>query len=184
MKALHLGLLAASFLGVLSPAWGINKCTGPDGRVAYQESPCPVDSKGNQPLKTWVNKGYGQQATSGEASVQPNTQLAGPPEAKPILDLYRRWADAERLALSTSRVSLAGPAASLQALQREAEAMQVPACLSNARKSLVELVSKSSEAILQFLGKEEVTGMAYQIVYRKQLIPAFEGAVTTANCQQ
>jgi len=114
--------------------------------------------------------------------VQPNAQLSGPPEATPLLALYRRWADTERLAFSTSRIALAVPAASMQSLQREAEALRPPDCLAAAHKTLVELITKSSEAILQFMGKEEVTGMAYQIVHRPKLIPSFETAVTTARC--
>ena len=84
--------------------------------------------------------------------------------------------------MATSRVSLATPAASMQALQREAEQLQTPECLAASRKALVELITKSSNAILQFLGKEEVTGMAYQIVHRPKLIPEFESSITKAKC--
>lgn len=34
-------LIAAALLSVLSaPAWAVNKCTGPDGKVVYQDAPC------------------------------------------------------------------------------------------------------------------------------------------------
>ena len=140
---------------VCTPVWAINKCTGSDGRVTYQEAACPTDAKGAQPIKTWENSSH-----SSRKAVEPNLQLVGPPAAAPLLDLYRRWADAERLAMATSRVSLATPAASMQALQREAEQLQTPECLAASRKALVELITKSSNAVLQFPGKEEVTGMA------------------------
>lgn len=85
--------------------------------------------------------------------------------------------------MSTSRISLGGPAANLQALQREVEATKVPACLEGAQKTLATLVTKSTEAILQFMGKEELTGMAYQLVDRRKLIPEFENSIATANCR-
>lgn len=100
-----------------------------------------------------------------------------------MLALYRRWADAERLALSISRIALGGPAAGLQALQREVETTKVPVCLEGAQKILTTLVTKTTEAILQFMGKEEVTAMAYQIIDRRKLVPEFENSITTANCR-
>ena len=37
----HHSLLAAALLSALcAPVWAVNKCTGPDGRVAYQNEPC------------------------------------------------------------------------------------------------------------------------------------------------
>jgi hypothetical protein len=33
-------LACAVALGCLAPAWAINKCTGADGRVVYQDAPC------------------------------------------------------------------------------------------------------------------------------------------------
>lgn len=180
MKA-PLWCLAA--LVVCAPAWAVNKCTGPDGRVVYQQAPCPNSAKSVEQVKTWVNSGYGQQGQSGGRRAEPNLSLAGPPDAAPLLALYRRWADTERLAFSTGRIALAGPAANMQALQREAEALQVPQCLADARKVLADLITKSSEAILEFMGKQEVTAMAYQIVHRPKLLPAFEAAVVGAQCQ-
>lgn len=165
------------------PAVAINKCKGPDGRVTYQEAACPSTAQESQSVKTWVNSGYGSSGLSRQ-SVDPNLKLEGPPEAAPLLNIYRRWADAERLAMATSRIALSGPATGLQALQREAETLAVPECLKVAHQKLTELVTKSSEAILQFMGKEEVTGMAYQIVRRPELIPAFETAVAQAQCKQ
>lgn len=33
-------LACAMALGCLGPAWAVNKCTGADGRVVYQDAPC------------------------------------------------------------------------------------------------------------------------------------------------
>lgn len=169
-----------------APAWAVNKCTGADGKVTYQETACSTQAKDAQQVKTWVTEGYsGHRSSSSSArqEVTPNLKLAGPPGSEALLGLYRRWADAERLAFSTSRIALSGPIASMQALQREAEATIAPACLAPAQKTLTELIAKSTEAVLQFMGKQEVTAMAYQIVHRPKLIPAFETAVMQANCQ-
>jgi hypothetical protein len=32
--------VCAVLLGFLSPAWAVNKCTGPDGKVSFQDAPC------------------------------------------------------------------------------------------------------------------------------------------------
>lgn len=32
-------------LGFLAPAWGINKCTGADGKVSFQDAPCVGDGE-------------------------------------------------------------------------------------------------------------------------------------------
>lgn len=178
-----LRVLAVLVVWVCAPAWAVNKCTGADGKVTYQQAACPTSAKDQQQIKTWVNRGYEPQKMAAGVLVEPNLKLAGPPQAAPLLALYRRWADAERLALSTSRVALAGPAAGLQGLQREAEALQAPQCLADARKALLALVTKSTEAILQFLGKEELTAMVYQRVSRPGLIQDFEKAVAAAQCE-
>jgi len=38
---MNYSLIAAALLAALcAPAWAVNKCTGPDGKVAYQDAPC------------------------------------------------------------------------------------------------------------------------------------------------
>ena len=175
-------LLAAMVCTV--PAWAINKCTMPGGKVVYQDALCSASSTNAQEVKTWVNSGYAGDTPKPTRSkgVQPNTKLEGPEQAAPLLDLYRRWVDAERLAMATSRIALAGPAAALQGLQREAQALKSPPCLQMAQMSLQTLVGKSVESVLQFMGKEELTGMLYQHVERPKLIPQFEREVANAKC--
>ena len=90
-----------------SPAWAVNKCTGPDGKVVYQDALCGISSTNAQEIKTWTNSGYSGDTTrpSKTKGVRPNSKLEGPEEAAPLLDLYRRWVDAERLAMATSRIA-------------------------------------------------------------------------------
>lgn len=38
-------ILLAALMLTTAPAWAINKCTGPDGKISYQDSDCP-DGKG------------------------------------------------------------------------------------------------------------------------------------------
>ncbi len=34
-------------------AWAVNKCTGPDGRVVFQDAPCAATAKKSETVKTW-----------------------------------------------------------------------------------------------------------------------------------
>lgn len=173
----------ATLLLAISPAWAVNKCTLPGGKVVYQDLMCGTSSTNAEQIKTWTNTGYQGARPSRQKAVEPNLKLEGPEQAAALLDFYRRWADAERLAMATSRIALAGPAAALQALQREAQAFKSPPCLQMAQLSLQTLVGKSVESILQFMGKEEITGMLYQYVERPKLIPQFEREVANARCE-
>lgn len=45
---------AAVLLAIAAaPAWAINKCTGPDGSVAFQDAPCAATAKKSESVKTW-----------------------------------------------------------------------------------------------------------------------------------
>lgn len=55
MKLIKHAALAATALAVL-PAWAVNKCTGPDGAVVFQDSPCGMSAKKAEPVKIWDSK--------------------------------------------------------------------------------------------------------------------------------
>jgi len=38
-------LAAAALLALAAPAWALNKCTGPDGKVSFQDDPCEAAHK-------------------------------------------------------------------------------------------------------------------------------------------
>lgn len=59
--------------------------------------------------------------------------------------------DAYRLAASTSRIALSGPVSKLQALHREAEAMQLPACMAQPKADLVESLRLYTSAFMGFM---------------------------------
>ena len=48
-------MFLAAVLLVVSPVWAINKCTGADGKVTYQEMACANESKSAETVKTWDN---------------------------------------------------------------------------------------------------------------------------------
>ncbi|WP_423458018.1 hypothetical protein [Ottowia sp. VDI28] len=175
-------LIVVAALVVASPAWAIYKCTKADGRVALQDAPCDNSAKTSEQIKVRSGTNVMESGRGTRIAVEPNTALKGPAEAAALLTLYRRWADAERLAFTTSRIALATPIATLQAIKREAESLTVPSCLTQAKEAINTLISKSNDAILQFAGKEELTAVAYTTVERPKLIPRFEREVEGAKC--
>lgn len=172
--------------GMAAPAHAINKCTQKDGKVVYQDAPCQNTASSTEQVKTW---GAGQAAPSaggttaaGFKRVNPNVNLQGPPQAAPLLAIYRRWVDAERLASATGRIALAGPVATMQAVQLEAEAAKVEPCLGDAKTALVDLTSKSTTALIEFMRKNELQSMLYTIADRGDLVRSFESQIERATC--
>lgn len=164
------------------PAAAVNKCTGKDGAVVYQDAPCANAAATSASVKTWSNS---PGTYHGTRQVQPDTRLVGPVQADPLMKAYRRWIDGERLALATGRIALAAPVATLQALQREVEQMPVPACLADSKQALVALSSASVNTLLQFMHKDELivlNGMVYQFLDRPKLVQAFEQSIEYARC--
>jgi hypothetical protein len=103
--------------------------------------------------------------------------------AEPLLKLYRRWADGEKLAMATARIALAQPVASLQTFQRELEAYAPPTCLGSSKAALLSLVSNNVRVMIAFMGKEELSSMVYQFVDRAKMVKAFEASVLSARCE-
>lgn len=166
-----------------APAWAINKCTGPDGKVAFQDAPCAVTSKAETIKTHGGNTVAAQGRSTARPRVESNLKLEGPKEAAPLLAFYRQWSDNEKLLESTARIALAGPVGAMQKLLREVENYQPPACLTDAKKELASLISANTDATIQFMQKQEVSNMAYQWVLRPKMVKAFEGAVETARCE-
>lgn len=175
-----LRVFAVVLLSALPPMAGaqVFKCTDASGKTEYRQTQCDSTAKNEQVIKPVVTKGFS--GRTGHEHVDPDPELSGPKEAAELIDLYRRWTDAEKVARATARVSLAGPAAAIQALRREAENRPVPKCLDASRKRLVELITESEKAILEFMLHDG--GFGYEIVYRRRLIPAFEHEVHYARC--
>lgn len=175
-------LLAALVVG---HAHAMNKCTdSKTGKVNYSDKPCPT-AETNTKME-WVPKAHTnvvQGGGGGRERREPNGNADAPPEAAPLISLYRRWIDAERLAGATGRIALSTPVASMQALQREAEATRVAACVVKAKENLVKLIGGSVEAYIQFMKKDELTSQYYQVLDRDKLIGAFEQELSAAQCK-
>lgn len=72
-----------------------------------------------------------------------------------IADFDKRWVDALSLASSTARIQLAGPVKDLQALSREASAMELTSCLEPGRESWVASLDASVSVFLAFMAQEQ-----------------------------
>lgn len=174
-------LILMTATAIAAPAWAINKCTGPDGKVSFQDAPCASNERAES-LRARSGNNVAPQAAPAKR-VDPNLKLQGPKEASELLGFYRQWSDNEKLLESTARIALAGPVATMQKLQRDVEAYRAATCVGEAKKALVTLVSTNVEATIQFMQQQEVSNMAYQWVRRPQMITAFEAAVEKANCE-
>lgn len=188
MKLTALTLPTALLFAAAGPALAINKCTQKDGKVVYQDAPCQNAATGVETVKTWgagqADAGATGTTAAGFKRVDPNSNMAGPAEAGQLLAIYRRWVDAERLASATGRIALSGPVATMQAVQREAEIVTVPACLGDAKAALIDLTTKSTTALIEFMRKNELQSMVYSVVDRGALIRAFEGRIESASCEK
>lgn len=63
MKAIRLTAAIMVSAAICAPAWAINKCTGPDGKVVYQDAPC--QGKGEAISATPAAGAAQQQAAQG-----------------------------------------------------------------------------------------------------------------------
>lgn len=66
-------------------------------------------------------------------------------------DVLARFEDAGRIAASTSRIALAQPVASLQALHRDAVQLTAPPCLATGKVDLVAAMAETIEGYLVFM---------------------------------
>ncbi|MFT4241206.1 MAG: DUF4124 domain-containing protein [Acidovorax sp.] len=142
-------------LGFLAPAWAINKCTGADGKVSFQDAPCPgrgetIEARpamqGATPIQappsatkegafgaSWQRKNY--------------LQTQGVPQARAALERHQR-----ECAAQTEAVAQAGPlrrsalAGTQFAQEREATGAE--------RKTACEARTQELREQLQALEKE------------------------------
>lgn len=46
--------ITAALAALSAPAWAVNKCTGPDGKVSFQDAPC---AGRGEAIKVWTSQG-------------------------------------------------------------------------------------------------------------------------------
>lgn len=181
MEAVLIRTLAVVALAIVPlVAHVLYKCTDPKtGKVSYSDAACPLTQADTK--MEWTPRAATNSVDSGRRR-GPNPNLSGPSEAASLLELYRRWVDAEVLAASTSRIALSGPVAALQDLKRQAGALGVVPCLAEVKTKLTQLVARSADAYLSFMRDEGIGSMVYQIVDREKGIAAFEDSIANARC--
>lgn len=173
-------LMAVFFIS--APAWGMNKCTDAAGHVTYQVEACPKNEKAAN-VKIWGEaKPKPYIAPKGLPVVTPDANIQAPDEAKPLLAIYSRWIDLDTLARSTGRIALSGPVGKMQDLLREAKAVHVADCAQDAKKALVSLISDDTDAMIDFMGQNDLGAKLYDVALRSNQIKAFESQARMMLC--
>ncbi len=72
----------AACLALAAPAWAINKCTGADGKVAFQDAPC-TGGKGEKVEVRLSSGGVGTAAPAAAATVPAASPASGASAAAP-----------------------------------------------------------------------------------------------------
>lgn len=75
----HVIVLSALALLAATPVWAINKCTGADGKVAFQDAPCA--GKGEK-IEVRPASGAAPKAAASAAGATATTGVAAPPAKK------------------------------------------------------------------------------------------------------
>ena len=76
-----LAICVAFFFVLLQQAWAVNKCTGPDGKVAFQDAPCA--GKGER-LEVRPASGHAAAAAAAPSAPAAAQPLAAQPAAAPV----------------------------------------------------------------------------------------------------
>lgn len=79
IRQLFLG--TAACLVLAAPAWAINKCTGPDGKVSFQDAPCAGAGKGEKVEVRLSSSGIGTAAAAPAAATPASGASAAAPAA-------------------------------------------------------------------------------------------------------
>lgn len=88
-------------------------------------------------------------------------------------DVVARWVDADKVAGSAARISLAQPVAALQALHREAGQLQAPPCLALGKDDLVQAMRESVDGYLAFMVNSAKLGNEFAQIHFAAAAPRF-----------
>jgi hypothetical protein len=69
-------------------------------------------------------------------------------------DLLNKWVDAENIAGSAPRISLAGPISNLQSIRTEFSNLEVPVCMEKSKSELLSGMENALQGYIAFLGQE------------------------------
>ena len=73
--------MATACLALAAPVWAINKCTGPDGKVSFQDAPCAGNGKGEKVEVRLSSSGIGTAAAAPAAASPASGASAAAPVA-------------------------------------------------------------------------------------------------------
>lgn len=73
--------MATACLALAAPVWAINKCTGPDGKVSFQDAPCAGNGKGEKVEVRLSSSGIGTAAAAPAAASPASSASAAAPVA-------------------------------------------------------------------------------------------------------
>ncbi len=75
--------IATACLALAAPVWAINKCTGPDGKVSFQDAPCAGSGKGEKVEVRLSSSGIGAAAPAAGAAAPTASTASGASAAAP-----------------------------------------------------------------------------------------------------
>lgn len=120
-------------------------------------SPVPTSTPNGAGIATAIAQTQEASAASTAAFVAAHGACAVDAVLKSAADMNKlltTWDDASKLANSTPRNALAPQISVLQDLHRQANALEVPTCLENAKSYLALGMDKTVNAFLDFLGQK------------------------------
>ncbi len=163
-------------------AASLRKCTDPKtGAVTYSDTLCAA------PITVETKMDWKPQAATNVMDspriYRPSAKAEAPKEAAPLMAAYRRWVDAEKVAIATPRLTLSGPLRDMQAVLRETESLPVPACLTKAKTLMLDLMTQSVDKLISFMGsRDNVSGFVYVYQTRSDGVREIERELAAANC--
>jgi hypothetical protein len=99
-----IAMLLLMAAGASSPAMAVNKCTGPDGRVSYQDAPCVGGRSEEVDVKPPVSAGPGGNPPSAEAA-RLEAQVAASQRGRRALELREHFLPDAEAALRKHEVA-------------------------------------------------------------------------------
>lgn len=166
-------LLAILLLTASGSSHAVIKCVSPNGQVVYQDFPCEGSRNPQQVTPSNPDE---------IKIVVPNPWSKSPKQAQQLMSIYRRWIDAEKLAIASNRLALTTPIASLQAIQREIEVLRVPECLEKPKLTLYKLISQSTNSMLVYMSEITPKDFSFFTKERGPLIKEFERSLRFVQC--
>jgi len=98
-----------------------------------------------------------------------------------LQSIAREWDDANKLAGTTPRASLAAQIQNLQAIRRKVQDVQAPECAKKAQTDLIASMDATIEAYLLFLGQKPDTEVTAKFTEANTLMDAFTKDVITLS---